>query len=179
MVCTASRFRVVGEIAFLTGLKCFLYMLTLERCMCKRNIFPIVISRQTMHILTLKKSQPAAPVWCATLCGFWLIFEAGKYLLPGPTLCTYFSYYSACQCGPFLAGQYISFSVIVSVMVTVLVDKIVVGKCCFNLTFNKLILVATVRTTVTEPTNSPVLHASQLRSCGVSSPELNSPKFFF
>lgn len=121
----------------------------------------------------------SATVCCATLCGFWLIFEAGKYLLPWPTLCMYFSYYSACQRGPLLARQYISFSVIVSVIVTVLVDKIVVGKCCFNLAFNRLILVATIRTTVTEPANSPVLHSSQLRTCGVSSPELKSPKVFF
>lgn len=137
--------RVTGEIAFLSGLKYFLYMLTLERCMCKINIFPIVISRQRMHILTLKKSQPAGQ--CDVLhCGFWLIFETGKYLLPGPTLCMYFSYYSVCQCGPFLARQYNLFSVIVLVTATVLVDKIVVAKCCFNLAFNRLILFATIRT---------------------------------
>lgn len=148
--------------------------------MYKINIFPIVISRQTMHILTLKKLQPAAPQCDMLHCVDFDWFLRQENIYCHDLLCACISLnYSACQRGPFLAGQYISFSVIVSAIATVLVDKIVEGKRCFNLAFNRLILVATIRTTVTEPANSPVLHSSELRTCGVSSPELKSPKGFF
>lgn len=108
--------------------------------MRKISIFPFAILTQRMHTLILKESQPAAPVWWATLCGFWLIFEEGKYLLSGPTVCTYLSYNSVCQCELFLDEQCNSFSVTALVIVIGLMNKIV-GKCCFNLAFNKLILV--------------------------------------
>lgn len=64
----------------------------------------------------------------------WLIFEAGQYLFPGPTVCLSFD--GVCQSGAFLVTQYISFSVIESVIAKGLIDKIVVGKCCFNLAFS-------------------------------------------
>lgn len=42
--------------------------------------------------------------------------------------------------------------------------------------FDRFVLVATIRTTVRESTNSPVLDASQWRNHGLSSPELKSTK---
>lgn len=44
-----------------------------------------------------------------------------------------FIFDSVCHCGAFLVRQYVSFSFIVSVIVKALIDKIVVGTCCFNL----------------------------------------------
>lgn len=109
-------------------LKLFPYTLTSERCMCKINIFPIVISRQAVHSLTLKESQSVAPVWCDTLCG------SDWFLRLGNTYCQdlVLSFNSVCQCGAFLVRQYISFWVVVSVTVKALIDKIVVGKCCLT-----------------------------------------------
>lgn len=85
----------------------------------------------------LERVAAIAPVWCDTLCGFSLIFEAEKYLLPGPTVCPYLCFDSVCQCGAFFVRWYLSFSVIVSVIVKALIDKIAVGKCFFNLAFNQ------------------------------------------